>query len=843
MRIPVAVCACATVVAFAAEKPSVWMGFDDETNLAADAVGSGGEMSTAGTVAFEPMGVRGGCAFFDGRSWFSATKVSDGVPRGADAYTVCAWIRVAEGGSPNGGWVSWGELPQGRGNSLRLNGLGSIHNYWNARDLTVRAPTVGDGRWHHVVATARKGRRVVYMDGLALASDDQTPNAGTGIFLVGKTMHDAAFRGWVDELKIWKRAFNEDEVFQLYKDELTRSALAQKADLPLPALSRRAIAASAEQVLRDGFTVTLKVDFDGVKGVEPLYEAGPLRLGFRMAGKDATLARYDAAHGNYLNFPMKDGSCPVIEATICAKGGRVGIPLGLLKRADGVHDVTVNLSPVHFSILVDGEMDDDMPTGGPHPVAWPEKARERILSARVKTVDFASPARGDALPAMPDRRAIEGSAQYWTPPSFNAWVGDVAVGVWKDRFHVFYLYDRRHHGSGGGVGRHYFAHLSSADLSHWEEHPLVTPIENWWECVGTGTPFAYNGKLCLAYGLHTERTTSADQWVQNHQDELPPEKRGDGNFTFADLPKWIPCGGTYAESEDGIHFRKTGVYITHDRNPTVFNRADGRLGIGTADGQLWVSTDGKPGHWAKDGACSPAGGDCPAPFVWGDREYLLQGFIWMASRPRGGAWENWTASGDDVYEGLGVPMVAPWMGDRRILVGWLNHVHGWGGWMVFRELVRFPDGKLGTKWLGETPPRGKVSTFEVADVSRPFVLRFAAQNGGEDVEFRIDPTATRAQFTFPKKGESGVRAKTAAEILAARPEEGRFAKFDLNGDFAWKCGPVAIGKIRGLDRPFAVKLAQYFDVKSNATIFDVEIAGTRTLVTRRAGRFAEPSCQ
>jgi len=129
-----------------------------------------------------------------------------------------------------------------------------------------------------------------------------------------------------------------------------------------------------------------------------------------------------------------------------------------------------------------------------------------------------------------DVRPIARSVQYWTPGDHNAWVGDVALGFHKGRFHVFYLYDRRHHASKAGAAGHCFAHISSADLVHWDEHPHAVPIENWWETLGTGTPFEYDGKLYLAYGLHTSRCTKD--------------------------PKY-PIGATYAVSEDGIHFTKS----------------------------------------------------------------------------------------------------------------------------------------------------------------------------------------------------------------------------------------------------------------------------------------------
>jgi len=590
-------------------------------------------------------------------------------------------------------------------------------------------------------------------------------------------------------------------------------------------------------VVQDGFTLSLDVDLSRVTTNEALYSCGALDVCLRQAGKDKDLRDYDVRCGNYVNFPLPDGSCPVVEATVCRKGGRVGIPLSLFVQTGGTHRVTLHYDTVHFRIFAGDQTDDEMPTAMVCPVVWPSNAVERILSPRVKRADFVTPAKPGVAPKEPDVRPIAGSPQFWTPPAFNAWVGDVAVGVWKGRFHVFYLYDRRHHGSGGGTGRHYFAHLSSADLVHWEEHPLVTPIEQWWECVGTGTPFEYEGKFCLAYGLHTPRVAKGQDLVYAHRDELPKEKRGDGEFTFADLPNAIPVGGTYAETEDGVHFRKTGVYVTGDQNPTVYNRADGRLGLATENGQLFYSTDGKIGHWAKDGEPATAGGDCPAPFSWGDRDYLLQGFYWMASRGPDGKWENWTESGDDIYDGVSVPMVATWKDGRRILVGWLGHTMGWGGWLVFRELVRFPDGKLGTKWLKETPPPGEVRTFQVTDVTKPFVLRAESRSGCEDVELRIDPSEARAQFAFPSCGKESKRMLTAAEILAARSPEKRFAKRNHEGDFAFKSGGYAIGRIRGLDKPFTVRVARYYDAKSEATVFDVEIAGTRTMLAQRWGQF------
>ena len=533
------------------------------------------------------------------------------------------------------------------------------------------------------------------------------------------------------------------------------------------------------------FTIKLQVDFSDVKDDEPLYEAGPARLAFRMAGRAKELERYDNRLGNYMNFPMPDGSCPVIEATICERGGRVGIPLGALARTDGVHDVTLNFSSPHWTICVDGVQDDDMPPA-PDPFAWPKNPKEKSLSPRVKKATLSSPALADALPKMPDSRRIARPIQYWTPDDPNAWVGDVALGTWRNRLHVFYLFDRRHHRSGDGAGRHYFAHISSADLVNWDEHPHAVPLDEWWATQGTGTPFVYKDKLHLAYGLHTSRLTKDPAY---------------------------PIGATYAVSEDGIHFVKSRRIVHATQNPTIYNRTDGLLGLVTGygmTGKIWKSDH--IGDWTLHDDTIPIGGDCPCLFEWNGRYYLFQGFTKFAYSPTGapGTFANWTDTGLAPYEGLSVPMVAPFGTNRRIMAGWLNHVYGWGGWLVFRELIQNPDGMLGTKWVPEIVPPVSPETF-MAQPNQAFRLAFAPESGtGTALTFTIDPAARTATFADDKA--------------------------DAQLEAAHRAGNFRISNLPEFSSAYPVRLVQYWDKKSNATIFDVEIDGLRTMICRRAGK-------
>ena len=414
--------------------------------------------------------------------------------------------------------------------------------------------------------------------------------------------------------------------------------------------------------------------------------------------------------------------------------------------------------------------------------------------------------------------------QYWTPAGTNSWVGDVTVSCFKGRFHVFYLHDEHHHQAFGGAGGHYFCHLSSADLRTWEEHPVAVPRDEPWEWIGTGSPLEMNGKLYLFYGLHSDRNGGG--WERKY-----------------------PKGGSFAVSEDGIHFTKSHDIFTDDENPSPFRMDDGRLGIihsfFSKDVGLWAA-DRLSGPWLPVDNTIPTAGDCPCPFTWNGWHYVIQGFVTMAGSKTGkpGSYEDWVLSGEDVYGGLSVPMVADWKDGRKLLVGWINgldryhevpkgwNLQVWGGWLCFRELIQFSDGRLGSKWLGETPNRGETREYACSP-DKPFVLDLRNERG-ETVEFRIDPREGRAQFS-----SDGTRKKTLAEVSRGLdPRERRIVQIAagrLNAPYTAQ--DYAIGRIRGLDRPFKVRFNVYYDPKADGTIFDAEIAGSRTMIARYAGRF------
>ena len=102
-----------------------------------------------------------------------------------------------------------------------------------------------------------------------------------------------------------------------------------------------------------------------------------------------------------------------------------------------------------------------------------------------------------------------------------------------------------------------------------------------------------------------------------------------------------------------------------------------------------------------------------------------------------------------------------------------------------------------------------------------------------ELEWRLDPKTRRAQFADALRGQPAPQALTLRErhekFRPANPRDKIHECHVGNGL------PFAIEHIRGLENTFDIRFCRYYDAKSNATIFDVEIAGQRTMVTRRTG--------
>jgi len=602
---------------------------------------------------------------------------------------------------------------------------------------------------------------------------------------------------------------------------------------------------SAPAHAADGFTVKATLNLKKSADQRQLLEIPGVLL--------VTLRQHDPRDRQRQNYPagkLPDGSVPVLEARLRLASAEhpdwkemtIGVPLALLKQPAGEHELVLNFSGPRWTLYIDGELlDNDFPFGAP---PWAPHNTWKLDRELVKRAALYVPAlTPHSRPAAQPRRA---AVQYWTPPGHNAWVGDVATLFHDGRYHVFYLYDRRHHQSKFGKGAHYFEHLSTSDLRTWTEHAAATPLEEQWECIGTGTPFVDQGQLCIAYGLHTARVYPAARTTWPAQWDYLKQHGCTGEFRRADTPG-VPAGATYARSADGgATFVKSQIMFHPCQNPSVYRDPSGTLRMLANSGSrgIWES-ESVNGGWRCLSPDFPPGGDCTFFFRWGPFDYIVGGFKNLWCKPADApdnAYADMADRGRDVYDGLNVPAITEISGGRFLMAGW-THVRGWGGNLVIRELRQFPDGRLGSRWVPELMPetaapqtlaaeigaaqtfpcpgQSFLLTFEVQPAgTRPGRLGLAllpASDGQLGCELQLQLDERRAQFGPAAPGGFAGRQKSLRE--GGAPHAG---------------GNYAIENLIDVERPFTVRVIVKTDPKLGGTLIDAEIAGQRTMLSYRA---------
>ena len=470
----------------------------------------------------------------------------------------------------------------------------------------------------------------------------------------------------------------------------------------------------APATTENGFTIRFTADLEKLGQDACLLEIPwVLRVNLRQGNPQ------ERTRQNYPAYKMQDGTIPVLEASLALQSSNdktvrqdmtVGFPLAMLENPTGKHEVTLHFTGVNWSIYVDGKlMDNDFPLGYP---GWEKTNSWNINPAYVQDASLYLP----AVPAERKQTETPGTTpeiQYWTPGWHNAWVGDVVTFFRDGRYHLFYLFDRRGHGSKFGRGGHYFEHLSTTDFLTWTEHEPATPIEHQWETFGTGTPFVYDGKFCISYGLHSTRIYPKEQTALPVQWEYLEKNGCSGSFKY-DTMTCVPAGSTYSVSEDGIsNFKKTHILFHPCENPSIYTDPAGNLKMLANYGAkgTWDSKTVDQG-WHCTNPDFPLGGDCTFFFRWGQFDYIIGGFTRQWAKPANApesAYKDIVSLGQDFYNGLSVPAVTEIQDGRFLMAGWLQS-RAWGGPLVIHELIQYPDGRIGSKWMEEiTPATGKMN--------------------------------------------------------------------------------------------------------------------------------------
>ena len=603
--------------------------------------------------------------------------------------------------------------------------------------------------------------------------------------------------------------------------------------------------------IEKGFTIKFSVDLKSFAGEETILEI-PQVVHVRLRQHDVK----DRRQQNYPSFKMPDGSAPVLEASITLqlptekseiRDMTVGIPLAILDKPMGKHEVALNFSGVQWTMYVDGKLlDNDFALGYPQ---WNSKKTWMLNPAYTSKAEIYIPAlKPERL--SPQKTETDCEIQYWTPRGHNAWVGDVATFYHNGRFHVFYLYDRRHHESKFGRGGHYFEHLSTADFKTWVEHEAATPLEEQWETIGTGTPFVFDGKLCVSYGYHTtriypfEQTTLPEQWAFL-------EKNGYTGSFHRDNSKGFPAGSTYSVSADGVsQFRKTGIMFHPCENPSVYTDPEGKLKMlaNYASKGAWES-ESVDGGWRCINPEFPPGGDCTFYFRWGKFDYIIGGFVNLWSKPAhepDSKYTDMVRQGLDFYNGMNVPSITEIHDGRFLMSGWMG-IGGWGGPLLIHELIQFPDGRIGTKWMDEITPITETPKTLTKKLSE--TVTFPAEQESFMLSFRVHLKKEGGRFGIlflnDDSEENSCEWQIRPSDLQAQFASGSLTGFSENQKTLRQGGSphsgrnYAIENLIGVDQPFSVRLIVKGSEKLGGSMIDVEIACQRTMIAYCPGLFAK----
>lgn len=409
------------------------------------------------------------------------------------------------------------------------------------------------------------------------------------------------------------------------------------------------------------------------------------------------LLHVDSEKGNVLTVTQDEKRLSVILHTLWQKetsDENQTLDFTLLSMQTG-RNVCICWQGFSFRLYIDGALqDEDWPLGSPLQGKWTATLGEAVH-------DF-SLSNAEAL--EPDSEEVFTQPfQYFVLPGHNTGVGDCMPFARDGRYCLYYLFDRRGHASKKGLGAHQWAQVSSADLKHWTIHPMAIGITEQWE-----------GSICTGSLIQREGKTYAFYAV----------RMADGS----------PARLTWAVSEDGVHFTKSGRQFSLSapyepvsaRDPMVFCDAEGVYHMlvttsladqGARGGCLAHLTSTDLLNWSQhDPFIVPGYTDqpeCSDYFEWNGWYYLVFSNYATAryrmSRSPLGPWLRPPVDELDACE-VQVPKTAVYKG-RRFSTGFLaRRPRTYAGNAITHEIFQRADGTLGVKHLEEILPQMQAAT-------------------------------------------------------------------------------------------------------------------------------------
>lgn len=269
----------------------------------------------------------------------------------------------------------------------------------------------------------------------------------------------------------------------------------------------------------------------------------------------------------------------------------------------------------------------------------------------------------------------------WRPGN-GIYVGDCMPYADGDRYHVLYLKDRHHHRSKWHKGAHQWEHISSADLKHWDIHPMVVEITDSDEgSICTGSWMCEGGKHQLYYTVRMSDGSSAPICRSISNDGFHYEKDRDFRFTLSEKYRGSSARDPkIVRGEDGIlHMFVTTTNLESGKGCLVH--------LTSKDGDCWTEIgDIYTGPDADEPECSDY-------FRFGGKYYLIFSHHGTAQyRISDKPFTDWQTPSNPHIPCEAVPKAAIW-NDRIIFTGF-KRIGGYAGTLTFMEANIDENGEL-----------------------------------------------------------------------------------------------------------------------------------------------------
>ncbi len=351
-------------------------------------------------------------------------------------------------------------------------------------------------------------------------------------------------------------------------------------------------------------------------------------------------------------------------------------PLTLRGEAKIGDEIEIGVTDCHLSLFINGELwDEEWPYGN----ISLENLRSDLENFKV--------VKGEVKENTLLRKGI--SAEELRIKGVN--IGDCmpySDDSGDGRYHLFWLYDRHGHQSKWGKGAHQWAHSSTTDLIHWDEHPMAIKI--------TG---AYEGSICTGSTIFAEGKYYAWYAV----------RMTDGS----------PARVSYCLSDDGENFEKQGEYFLLPERYNLGTVRDPKVIFFEGKYHMLVTTslletgNGCLAHLVSDKPdmsnytdlgpiiqwTDKTEPECPDYFKMGEYYYL----VWSIDAKARYAYSKepfgkggWITPEENIIDCGRVPKAAycPWNGDL-VFAGFEIAPPIWyGGSLVLKKAVQNPDGTL-----------------------------------------------------------------------------------------------------------------------------------------------------